>query len=122
MINDIVLAELFDQSPFAVYDIQAKQEKLRTLFFNEEKILPKTVERIRRQSEQIAKIIGVKDICRIDYRLNMDTQEFYFIEINSAPRFSSTSEIGFIAEKRGITFTHMVEYYLNTFMNRINHS
>lgn len=119
-INDIILAELFDQSPFAVYDIQAKHAKLRRLFFNEERIPIQTIEKMRKQSERIAKIIGAKDICRIDYRLDMNTQEFCFIEINSAPRFSSTSEIGFIAEKRGITFTHMVEYYVNAFISRIN--
>lgn len=118
-INDVITAELYNKSPYAVYDINAKHNKQRTLFFNEEKIPSKTLQKIRLQSEKIAKIIGAKDICRIDYRLDMETQKFTFIEINSAPRFSSTSEIGFIAQKRGITFANMLQYYLNSFNDRV---
>lgn len=118
-INDVITAELFDTTSYPVYDSKAKQNKLRTLFYNEEKIDSNTVKNIKMQSKKIAKIIGAKDICRIDYRLNVNTQKFTFIEINSAPRFSSTSEIGFIANKRGITFSHMVEYYLMSFLQRI---
>jgi len=119
-INDVIVSKLQDESPYAVYGAEEKQHKLRTLFFNEEKLSAKTVKDIQSQSLNIARIIGAKDICRIDYRLNMDTQEFSFIEINSAPRFSSTSEIGFIANKRKIDFSEIVNYYLQTFTNRIN--
>ncbi len=121
-INDIVIAELEDKSPYAVYGSEEKHNKLRTLFYNEEKLSLKTVQNIQKQSLKIAKIIGAKDICRIDYRLNMTTQKLCFIEINSAPRFSSTSEVGFIASKRNIPFSEMVKYYLLTFTNRVcNH-
>lgn len=121
-INDIVAAELLDKSPYAVYGCDEKQHKLRTLFFNEEKIPSDTIKRIQKQSLKIAKIIGAKDICRIDYRLDITTQKFTFIEINSAPRFSSTSEAGFIANKLNITFAQMVNYYLLAFTNRIYYS
>lgn len=82
-INDVVVAELFDKTPFPVYDRRVKQNKRRTLFYNEEKIDTQTLEKIKKQSIKIAKIIGAKDICRIDYRLNTNTKEFTFIEINS---------------------------------------
>lgn len=118
-INDIIMSQLFDKSPFAVYGAKEKHNKLRTLFYNEEKIPVKTLQDIRQQSIKIAKIIGVKDICRIDYRYNPQTEKFYFIEINSAPRFSITSEIGLIAEKRNLTFADMTNYYINAVNNRI---
>lgn len=118
-INDVITAELFNKSKYAVYDDITKQNKLRTLFFNEEKIPLDTLKKIRHQSVKIANLIGAKDICRIDYRLDMNTQKFTFIEINSAPRFSSTSEIGFIAQKRGITFADMLRYFLKSVLNRI---
>lgn len=121
-INDIVMAELSDKSPYAVYGANEKHHKQRTLFYNEEKIPTKTIEKIQNQSLEIAKIIGARDVCRIDYRLDVATQEISFIEINSAPRFSSTSEIGFIASKRNITFAQMVKYYLLAFSNRICNS
>ena len=63
--------------------------------------------------------VCVHDICRIDYRVNVSKQEFDFIEINSAPRFSSTSEIGFIAQKNNILFSKMVQYYLTTVLDRL---
>lgn len=67
----------------------------------------------------IAYTLGVHDICRIDYRINLSTQNISFIEINSAPRFSSTSEIGFIASKNNVTFSNMVQYYISTVMDRL---
>lgn len=118
-INDVVTAELADKSPYAVYGSNEKQNKLRSLFFNEEKIPIEIVRNIQNQSLKIAKMIGVKDICRIDYRLDINTNKITFIEINSAPRFSSTSEVGFIANKRGISFAQMIKYYLQTFNDRI---
>lgn len=121
-INDVIMAELLDKSPYAVYGLKEKHNKLRTLYYNEEKIPAGIIKDIQQQSLKIAKLLGVKDICRIDYRLDMTTQKFYFIEANSAPRFSSTSEIGFIAQKRNITFSKMVAYYLQTFTDRINES
>lgn len=118
-INDVVVAKLFNDSPYAVYDAEAKHNKLRTLYFNDEKINTQIVAYIQELSIKIANVIGAKDICRIDYRLNLDTQKLSFIEINSAPRFSSTSEIGFIAHKRGITFVDILQYYLQAFEDRI---
>lgn len=121
-INDVITAELYDTSPYAVYDINAKHNKLRTLYYNEEKIPIKILQEMQVQSEKIAGITGARDICRIDYRFEVETQTFSFIEINSAPRFSTTSEIGFIAQKRELSFADMLQYYLNTFNNRIHSS
>lgn len=118
-INDVITAELYNKSSYAVYDANAKHNKLRTLFLNEERIPSDMLHKIQSQSEKIAKIIGARDICRIDYRLDAQTGKFTFIEINSAPRFSSTSEIGFVAQKRGLTFADMLHYYLNAFNDRI---
>ena len=117
-INDVIVAELFDKSPYAIYDDLAKQSKARTLFFNDEKIPLDTLKKIKSQSIEIANIIGARDVCRIDYRLDANTQDFTFIEINSVPRFSSTSEIGFIASKRNLSFADMLEYYLLAFAER----
>lgn len=120
IINEVISSELFDSSPFAVYGTIEKQNKLRNLFFNDEYLPRSIVEKVKAQSISIAQIIGAKDICRIDYRVNVTTGKINFIEINSAPRFSSTSEIGFIAQKHNISFTQMVEYYIETILKRIN--
>lgn len=120
IINDVITSELFDQSPYAVYGINEKQNKLRTLYFNEEYLPIHLLKDIQEKSIIIAQIIGVRDICRIDYRVDLATNKIYFIEINSAPRFSSTSEIGFIAQKRNLSFTQMVQCYIDAVLQRIS--
>ena len=119
IVNEVICAELFDTSPYAVYGIAEKQQKLRKLFLNDEYLPHNIVDSIKKESIHIAKIIGANDIGRIDYRVNLSTNEIQFIEINSAPRFSSTSEIGFIAAKHELPFSAMVGYYIETVLNRL---
>lgn len=117
-INEIVCAELFDKSPFAIYGTVEKQRKLRKLL-NEAFLQPELVNKIKQQSVLIAQTIGARDICRIDYRVDISSNAIYFIEINSAPRFSSSSEIGVIAEQRGVGFDDMIKIYVETVLERI---
>jgi D-alanine-D-alanine ligase len=120
LVNSIIIAELFDKSPFAIYGIDEKQNKLRKLFIDDEYLPINLVKKIKKQSILIAHTLGVHDICRIDYRVNLSSQEIFFIEINSAPRFSTTSEIGFIAKKHNISFVKMVQYYLTAVLERLS--
>ena len=119
LINEVITSVLFDKSLYAVYGMNEKQNRLRTLYINDELLPANIVNEIKKLSISIANTIGVQDICRIDYRVNIETNEIYFIEINSAPRFSSTSEIGFIAEKYGIKFGEMVQYYISAALERL---
>lgn len=119
IINEVISAELFDKTPYAIYGVSEKQNKLRTLFLNDEYLPNDIVQIIKKASTKIANIIGVNDICRIDYRVNLSTKEINFIEINSAPRFSSTSEIGFIAQKNNVPFSYMVNCYIDTILKRL---
>lgn len=118
-VNSVITAKLFDKSPYAVYGILEKQNKMRTLYLDDECLPNDLVDKIKSQSILIAKILGARDICRIDYRVNLSTQKINFIEINSAPRFSSTSEIGFIAQKQNISFTRIIRHYIETVTKRI---
>ena len=119
LINDIIIAQLNDPSPYAVYGMNEKHKKLRTLYFNEEKLDNTILKKIKQTSIQIANIIGAYDICRIDYRYNFKQKQYSFLEINSAPRFSSSSEIGFIAKKRNLSFATILNMYISTFNKRI---
>ncbi len=121
LINDIVIAELNNPSPFAVYGAEEKHNKLRSLYLNDEKLEQSISQQIKNTSLQIAQIVGANDICRIDYRYNFDTKKYYFLEINSAPRFSSASEIGFIAQKKRTSFSQILNMYITAFNERINH-
>lgn len=120
LINDIVIAELTDPSPYAVYGANEKHKKLRTLFFNDEKLDDAVSQQIKKTSIKIANIVGANDICRIDYRYNIKNNQYFFLEINSAPRFSSSSEIGFIAEKKHLSFSEILNMYICAFNSRID--
>ena len=122
IINDVVSSVLHTKSDYSIYGAKEKHNKLRTLYYNEEYLPYNIVQQIRDLSVKISKFVGVRDICRLDYRYNPTTQKCYFIEINSAPRFSRTSEIGFIAEKHGIQFENMVKLYIETFTERVQKS
>jgi D-alanine-D-alanine ligase len=119
-INDVIISELDNKSPFAVYGVDEKVNKLRTLYFNEEYLSYDVLNIIKTTSIKIFDFLGAKDICRIDYRYDYTKNNLYFLEANSAPRFSSTSEIGFIAQKRGFSFEQMVNIYLFVINKRIN--
>lgn len=119
-INDIVGAELFDKSLFAIYGLDEKHNKKRKLYYNNEFLSKDLIEKISTQSEEIANLLGARDICRIDYRWDVSSNKFYFIEINSAPRFSSTSEIGFIAQKRGLNFADIVKDFVDAVNTRLS--
>ena len=120
LINEVIVTELFDSSPWAVYGIKEKSNKLRTLYYNDEKLDNTIIQQIKKTSIQIAQIVGANDICRIDYRYDFNSNKFSFIEINSAPRFSSSSEIGFIAEKKNISFSAMLNLFISAFNYRID--
>ena len=64
--------------------------------------------------------MGVHDILRIDYRLT-ENGELYFLEINSVPRVSSTSELGYICKERGVSYSDILNNYLKSIRNRIIH-
>lgn len=118
-INEVVSAELFDKSPYAVYGTLEKQNKLRTLYYNDSFLPADIVKKLKQQSILISQTIGARDICRIDYRVDILNNTIYFIEINSAPRFSNSSEIGFIAEHRNVHFNDIIKVYIETVLKRL---
>lgn len=118
-INSIITTELYNKSSFTIYSPNEKRTNLRTLFLDEEYLSLDLVKKIKEQSVLIAQTLDVHDICRIDYRINLSNYEVNFIEINSAPHFSNSSEIGFIAQKKNISFLQMMQYYLETVLKRL---
>jgi len=121
-INDVILAKLHDKDDYAIYGAEEKLCKKRTLYWNDEKLNPLIVRKIQSLSTDIFEYLGASDVIRIDYRIKKDTDTVYFIEANSMPRFSESSEVGFICQKRNISFSTAVSYYVETFIKRIKTS
>lgn len=125
--NNIVLNEvlgvkhhgkiLFDKEVITLKDNATKS----TSYYLPETVLDSaTIQKIKETTKQIAQHIGVHDILRIDYRLT-ENGELYFLEINSVPRVSSTSELGYICKERGVSYSDILNNYLKSIRNRIIH-
>ena len=120
IINDVVLSELHTAGEYVVYGIEEKRAKKRDLYWNTEKLPTLLVDEIKAISIKVFECLGASDIIRIDYRIQKETNKIYFIEANSMPRFSRTSEVGFICQKRNISFEAILNYYIQTFLKRIH--
>lgn len=117
-INDVILAELENSTDFTVYGMREKTLKKRTLYWNTEKLSAALVEQIQFISKEIFEQLQASDIIRIDYRIQKGTNKLYFIEANSMPRFSRTSEVGFLCQKRNISFEQALKYYIDVSLAR----
>jgi D-alanine-D-alanine ligase len=118
LINDVISFQLHDTSPYAVYEAEAKTLKKRDLFWNNEQLPIDLVSQIQKVSTQIFEQLNASDVIRIDYRIEANTQKIFFLEANSMPRFSTTSEIGFICVKRNIDFVTALDYYIQSALKR----
>lgn len=76
------------------------------------------INRIVKATKSIKKLIGLRDIARVDYRIN-NFGEIYFIEVNSNPVLSQSSEIGAIEELYNISSTQIIKLYVDSFISRV---
>lgn len=125
--GDIVLNEvlgikhhnkiLFDNEVITLAD---NAHKTTSYYLPETVWSASTIQMIKDTTLKIAQYLGVHDIIRIDYRLTKNN-ELYFLEINSVPRVSSTSELGFLCQKRDISYSEILDRYLKSIQRRLNH-
>lgn len=67
----------------------------------------------KRISKAIFEYIGCYDIARIDYRISM-AGEIYFLEINSMPTITPTSDAGMICKCLNIPYQQFLKEYIDT--------
>lgn len=120
-INEIIIYEMDYKliQDKLVQDSFIKANDLRTSYLGEEILKPDLVKQIKETSEKIFFHIGARDVARIDYRVT-EKGDIFFLEINSAPRISSTSDVGVICQKTNITFTQFIKKYLLSVLQRLN--
>ena len=74
-------------------------------------------------SKNLFKYIGCSDIARIDYRIS-ETGEIYFLEINSMPTITPTSDVGMICTCLNKPYTDFLKEYIDSAFSKysiINH-
>lgn len=121
--NEVILTSVYDKVILTneVLGIQEKSPKLRKQYSAYKFLDKKICAKIKEISLEIFEHIGAQDIARIDYRVT-EKGEIYFLEINSVPRISSTSECAIICSEHNIPFKKVLMEYIDTINNRfINH-
>lgn len=119
--NEVIITTINEKLYLSheVQGLKEKSQKLRKQYAATDFIDAKICEQIKQTSQQIFEHMGARDIARIDYRVT-EKGEIYFLEINSVPRVSSTSECAIICEKHKLSFKDVLLEYVSTIDKRIS--
>ncbi len=121
VLNEVLLVEhhnklFFDQEVIEMSDHSQK----RTTYVMAENILSSSViEKIKKTTIIAASALNVRDIVRIDYRITKDNRIF-FLEANTVPRVSDSSELGFICKSTHLSYPTVLSQYVDSIITRIN--
>ena len=99
--------------------IQSLEDKLKK---PKNKICPadldeKLANELRRLTKETAKVLGIYDFCRVDYRLD-DDGNLYILELNSMASLGLTGSYVHAAKVAGYTFESMVNRMLDVAVER----
>lgn len=122
--NEVILTSIYDKTLLTqeVLGLREKSLKLRKQYAAHNIIATDLCSKIQQTSCRIFEHICAQDIARIDYRVTA-TGEIYFLEINSVPRVSSTSECSIICQNQNIDFENILLEYVDAIDKRIsNHA
>ncbi len=98
------------------YDYNCKYTKGMTDYIMPAKISEKKYSEILKLAEKCYNAMGCRGIARVDFILNNKNSgddNFYLLEINTHPGFTSTSLVPKIANYVGISFEEIVEFLIN---------
>lgn len=117
--NEVILTSIDDKIVLLddVLGIKEKSLKLRKQYPASQFISADLCSKIKNYSIRIFEHFGAKDVARIDYRVT-ESGEIFFLEINSVPRISSTSECAIISQTYNISFEEILMQYIDAIMKR----
>ncbi len=103
-------------NPNAIQTLEDKSKKPK------EKVCPANVDEnianeLRRLTKETAKVLGIYDFCRVDYRMG-DDGKLYILELNSMASLGMTGSYVHAAKVAGYTFETMVNRMLDVAVER----
>ncbi len=122
VLNEVVMT-LKNGKEYYIDTVLSQDDKAnkKTIDIIADQKLPKAViENIKHTTISIFEKLHYKDIIRIDYRVTKDFK-VYFIELNTVPRISSTTELGLMCKHAGLTFDEFLCLYVDSIEKRFNH-
>lgn len=119
--NEVLLVEhhgkrFFDRE---VMEMQDHALKRTSYVMADEVLAPSLIDQIKSTTVAAAMALNAHDIIRIDYRITTDSK-IYFLEANTVPRVSITSELGFVCQSRGLDYPALLSGYIESILRRIN--
>lgn len=77
------------------------------------------INQIKNVTIAAATALNAHDIIRVDYRISADDRIF-FLEANTVPRVSFSSELGFVCKAKGLNYPSILSEYIQSILRRIN--
>lgn len=102
-----------------VFGLEEKASGVRKEYLAQSVLTVQTVDYIRRAAQVAFELLNMRDFARVDFRLGKDGT-LYFIEINSNPVISETSELGVISQAQNIPFGSLAGKIIHTAAERLN--
>ena len=105
-----VLTPLEIKPKSGIYDFKTKYTKGAADF------IPTTDrigEEIKTLTFEVVKTLEIENLCRVDFRYDPSTGNFYVLEVNTIPGMTETSLLPTMAKIDGISFDHLVELLIS---------
>ncbi len=97
-----------------IYDYEFKYNSSSTKYIIPKNLDPKLKKEIYRYSEKSFKLLNCKGIARVDFRLNLKSEDkkVFLLEINTQPGLTENSLFPKIAKNSGLEFPELVEWVI----------
>lgn len=95
-----------------LYDYEAKYTRDDTRYLLDPELPPDTRDRLLRQTEALARAMGVRHLCRADFILDDDNRA-WFLEINTMPGFTGHSLVPMAAAHAGLDMPRLCAHLVD---------
>ena len=99
-----------------LYDYECKYSPGMSEYMCPANIEPLKEKQIKKDSENIFRLLGCSGYGRLDFLLD-ENGRYFFLELNTLPGLTSTSLLPIAAEKSGKSFTELVDTIINLSAN-----
>ena len=98
-----------------IYDYDYKYNNNKTKYAVPKNLDPELVKEIYSYSEKAFKLLNCKGIARVDFRINLksENKKVFLLEINTQPGLTENSLFPKIAKNSGLEFPDLVEWIIN---------
>jgi D-alanine-D-alanine ligase len=83
-----------------------------------ENVSPELKARIERSALLAYRALKIRDYARVDFRISNKTGEPFVLEVNPNPYLEKDSELAMAAERRGLSYTQLIEQIIDSSAQR----